>query len=220
MKHFRAFGRRALTVAAVVLTIAVASHQAQATVLNPGGVVVPAAGANPLAGTTILGNTTLLPYNQNGITGTYQAWALNNFAGNPYGLGSLTFVYQFTYASGTSSALESATMASFVNWNTDVTVFSQSGGQKVPVQATRTAFGDIIKFSFGANSLTAGQQSVLMVINTNAPNFIPGTYSVQDGSVAQLTGFAPVPEPGSIALLGIGIVVAGLGMKRARANRV
>jgi hypothetical protein len=57
-----------------------------------------------------------------------------------------------------------------------------------------------------------GLTSALLVVQTNAPAFTRAVASVIDGSIAQATTFAPVPEPATLSLLALG----GLLLARRR----
>jgi hypothetical protein len=45
-----------------------------------------------------------------------------------------------------------------------------------------------------------------LVVQTNAPVFVPSFVSVIDGSVTSVPSFAPIPEPATMELLGWGLV--------------
>lgn len=49
----------------------------------------------------------------------------------------------------------------------------------------------------------------------NAPGPIQN-YNVIDGTAGPVTGLSPVPEPGAVTLFGIGLLVTGLALRRAR----
>jgi hypothetical protein len=83
--------------------------------------------------------------------------------------------------------------------------------------ADRSLLGEVVGFSFigqplGAGTLLPGATSAVLVVQTNAPAFVPGLAYVIDGSVAgNIPTFAPVPEPATLAfvMLSLGGVVIG-----------
>ena len=73
-------------------------------------------------------------------------------------------------------------------------------GGIVPNNVDRSANGNVIGFNFLGSSVTAGQDTATLVIETNATAYTTGTVSIQDGTSGFAAGFAPnsVPEPGFV----------------------
>lgn len=87
--------------------------------------------------------------------------------------------------------------------------------------ASRNGSGSVVRADFGSNGLeAAGQTSATYIFRTNATNYnTGGTFTTQDGSVAQRANFAPaaaVPEPATWALMLLGFGVIGTSMRRRR----
>jgi len=217
---------KSLALTAALFGLAFASPPARATLLLPGTSVVPLAQSDPLSGTTIAGNTGVQNFNITGadgstFVGTGQAWAVTGFSGNPFGSSDVTFVYQVqltggTTALGAAQVIERVTASAFDAFSTDAGFHLQAVGQVAPATASRTSNGGIIAFNFSPE-IPVGGTSTLLIVNTNAPTFVTGTMSVQDGLTANLQGFSPaaVPEPSSLAIAGIG----ALGLIGYRARR-
>ncbi len=87
--------------------------------------------------------------------------------------------------------------------------------------ASRNGSGSVVRADFGSNGLEAGgQTSATYIFRTNATNYnTGGTFTTQDGSVAQRANFAPaaaVPEPATWAMMLLGFGVIGTSMRRRR----
>jgi MYXO-CTERM domain-containing protein len=68
-------------------------------------------------------------------------------------------------------------------------------------------------------NIPAGGQSKLLVVQTNAVDFLPSFASVIDGSVTVVASWAPItqiPEPSTCVLAGMGLVGLVIGVARRR----
>ena len=167
------------------------SSVAHATLLPPLTTVFPNAQVSPLSGANLIGSTSFRSFNvsQNGSTyvGGAQEWLVNGYSGNPYGSSGLTFVIQVTLTSGTNSqggdsVIQLVSDSNFLNSPFVDVGYNTSGAQITPRTADRAAFGDTIgyavEFRFltstnpSTTQITVGQSSALLIINTNATDFV------------------------------------------------
>lgn len=185
---------------------------AQATFLPPGATVVP--GIFPYAG-PVLADTGKMAYSFGSplSSGTVEELVVADGL-NPFGAGDLSFIYQVDVAGGDVGRL---TGSDFKGWLTDVAVspgiLPLDPGAFIPSTADRTADGSVVGFNF-ATHLVTGQESLALIIRTNATLFGAGSIGVIDGGGTTLVGFAPSPEPAFAGLMLGGLFAAGLFLTR------
>ena len=125
--------------------------------------------------------------------------------------GTLDFYYQYSNDLN-SDPIHRLTMTSFRNFTTDVgyrlTPIGQfTGGTIIANEANRNASGSVVGFDYDTPiSIPPGATTATLVIRTNANNWGPGFASVINGSATTVASFAPVPEPATIAALGLGAI--------------
>jgi len=244
MRYFRhraaaITGRAALA----ALAFGFAATQARADVILPvGGTVSPTAdNYNTLApGATEVAAETL-PLNTNSSSPLTASTNVEVF--REAGTNTLDFLFQVTNTSATAT-IRDASIESLLNvdpirvgYTTTLptqtpgpALFTTPGTVNTPT-VTRTATGSIIDFVFdGTTGLTAGQTSNVFFVRTTATNFAQTGTMTANGAAGGLaasnaTGgpglFAPsntaaVPEPGSLALAGVGLAAVGLAAWRKR----
>lgn len=199
------------------LSLLAETTETRATVLPPGSTVVPDAQSNPLTDPTFtVLATTNGTYNAQfqGSTldsGTYTVSVVREASG------TLDFVYKFTADPSSQSGILGLTVYNFGGVTTDVGYVADPSGD-APDSATRLASGSVISFAYsGANAVTAGDSSDLLIIRTNARDFAPGLFSLQGGATDTVAAYQPVavPEPSALALSGIG-GLALIGFARRR----
>lgn len=197
----------------LALLTALATVSAQAILLVPGGRVgrgtVEAPGVLTIFTDT---NLTLMASTSspvNGASGTVSGTLRSSVYMNSGG--TLDFYYQYTN-NADSDPIHRLTMTSFRNFTTDVgyrltTVGQFNLGTIVPNEANRNTSGSVVGFDFDTPiSIPAGATTHTLVIRTNANQWGPGFASVINGSATTVSSFAPVPEPATLAALGLGAV--------------
>jgi hypothetical protein len=227
---------KVLILTAAALGLALLTSPAHANVITPGTTANPDVFAtNPLTSGTIVANTGVQNYsaaqNGNSITGTAQNWVVSGYAGNPYGANDLTFVYQVSLTGGTNNSntaviLERVTGAGFDTVFSTDAGYNTASGQVAPITVDRSQNGNVVGFNFippGSN-ITVGQSSYLLIVATNATNYIAQSMSVQDGVSANANAYGPqvpptIPEPTTMVLAGLGTLgFTGYGLRRRKAR--
>jgi hypothetical protein len=130
----------------------------------------------------------------------YSAGVLTNDPLNPNGLTDLDFVYSFLDNATSTALISRITATNFAGFNTDVGYFTTAafpGGTIVPTTVDRNSASTV---GFNFNSFGPGNESLVLVIKTNATVFGSGSVNIFDstGGSASVMAFAPVPEPGLV----------------------
>ena len=140
------------------------------------------------------------------LSGLLTSTVISGDASNPFG--GLTFTYQlFNSALGVDS-FGRLTVNGWDALPTDVSYQTPAVGL-APFAATRDANGNVIGFNFFGPELLPGMTSAVMVVQTSLPTYTDSFASVINGSVVSpIHTFAPVPEPSTLALVGLGVLGA------------
>lgn len=147
-------------------------------------------------------------------TGTVRNIVLRETATN-----TITFVYQVRSDSTSLDEINRFTVTGFAGWTATVSQDWLAPERKITL-ATRSSSGDVLGGSFvgsplGLGTLAPGERSAFFVVRTNATDYTRSTLNVIDGGIATVESFAPVPEPGTMAALGLGALVALRRRKKA-----
>jgi hypothetical protein len=191
----------------LLLIVLACSSESRATILPPGGSVVPSRTASPF-GAALAVDSGAVPFasvDGSSFTGTLRTQVYMHDANNPFGLNFMTFV--FVLADDGPDALERLVTIDFpLDYQIDV-AFSDLIPGVIPATVDRSTVSAnrarVIGWNWPASSaLGAQQQSPLLVIHTSAPYFVPTLASVIDGSVATVPSFGLyVPEPPAFAVV-------------------
>jgi hypothetical protein len=198
------YGAFAAVVAAALVT------QASAVNLNPGQ--SSALSGEPYMAGTLVASLVRPVHATNAVgqlvfTGTLEQWVYRR------GDGNLDFVYQ--YMNNGPDAVTRISTTGYAGFTTYVNWDNTSTGNVNPLSAFRQANGNTISFNFDPpNEIGAGMTTFRFFIRTNAPDYTEGATQLINGGTHSVQTYAPVPEPASLAVLGIG--AAALLRRRRR----
>jgi hypothetical protein len=173
----------------------------------------PAPGEAGPTGGVILASTTL-PFVSPTYTGTLTTTVIRGDTTNPFGASALTFTYVLGNGPGTHS-INRFTVNGFEGFTVDSSYQTPiAAGAIAPAYTDRETNGSSVGFSFvsapvGSGPLGPTMTSATLVLQTNATTFVPNTASVLDGFPATVGTFAPVPEPSTFILAGVGLALVG-----------
>jgi len=202
---------------ACLLAVALMVPLAHASVLGVGGTAPPTA-LTPSASSTLLASIiggTIAPFPVSDFTVTYSTWVYSDPTNN-FCIGCLDFVYQFT--NNGPSVNERYSMGSFSGFQVDAGTSPFGMHDPNTVDRSFSGNGPTVGFNFDqfGNEIVSGETTVQLVIETDARYFTNGLVSAQNSTAGSNIAFQPaaVPEPTTLALMGGGLSVFGLLLRK------
>lgn len=198
---------------AFIAAIGVVAGSALATPLPIGGTVSPV-GTFPhtVDLDTIVQPLTPSTFSCSVFSGTLYSGIVLNSADNPFGPGHLTFVY---YAHSDSTSVHSIgrfTVIGFGSFGTDVGIDPLSSPAQLNAFENNRPIANELGWSFlnapPLSQIGPGADSSYFVVHTDATTYSWSDASLIDGDIATAHAWAPVPTPGTGALLGLGTLAA------------
>ena len=175
--------------------------------LSSPGTITPSSSTFPTGGTMLA--QTSLPFVNNPLgtlNGTVTSTVYSGDPSNPYG--GLTFTYLVMSSSSSIDDASELTVGGYNGFLTDVSYNPSPAFPTVaPTQFSRTGgIDDTLEIFWEGAGIQPGQTGALIVVQTSAHNFELGSGAVQDTIGADVSVYAPVPEPATSSLL-----ISGLG---------
>jgi len=230
LKNYRRGGLVAMCLAVAVVT-AFSARLCHATPLVAGSAVVAAAEPYPTVGANLKFSTGKVGFLAASYSGFLTSTVYDNDATNPFGPNGLTFTYLLENAATSIHELHRFTVSSFSGFGTDVSYVAKDGTTPPTFVDRSPVIGDVVGFNYPTSvppvfvtsgPLAPGSTSSLMVIQTNALNWVPTFASVIDGSTTMVLSLAPgplVPEPSSIVLAAMSTAALYAVGRRRRSAR-
>jgi len=192
------------------------------------GATISASPAADIGGTQLAQEPieTITPNGPSGLVGTLTSTVTDDDASNPWVNGTygsnaaaLTFIFQIANSGSSASEIQTLSLNGFTGYGISASYIT-GAGLTAPVLISRPNGGgvDVVKFSFSPSNFGAGKTSTELVLQTNATQFSAASAAINGTGPLQGTAptFMPAPEPSSITLASIGMMLLGLGWLRRR----
>ena len=203
-----------------VLTLICGVSPAVAAPLTSGGLLFPVPQeAEPTGGVVIA--SSIQPIIAPTYTANLVTTVIQGDTSNPHG--GLTFMYEIQGVSGTES-INRLSVVGYGNILVDASYRLPSPGAIPPAFFDREPPGDALGVSFasppiGPGPVEPGQSSATLVFQTNATTAVPSPAFLIDGATTGVVTLAPIPEPSTLALCGMGALGLALAYRRCRGKR-
>ena len=187
--------------------------------LAPGGLLFPVPQeAQPTGGVVIA--STVQPIVAPTYTASLVTTVIQGDTSNPFG--GLTFMYELQGVMGTES-INRLSILGYDNIMVDASYRLPAAGAVPPAFYDREFPGDALGVSFasppiGPGPVEPGQSSATLVFQTNANTAVPSPAFLIDGATTGVVTLAPIPEPATVTLCGLGALGLAIAYRR-RAKR-